>query len=190
MFFHFVCLLLVAVALGCGITQYTTNIGAEVTDIIVSTSSGVQLSVSIDANEDNRQALVSFHGNSVASSVVGTSTDGTTFTMSIQASEPTDPPSSANSMIFFSDTSKTVAGNVFDCIDFYSPNNDLVGTLMILCLFACYRSHLDGFDFVRHRSGSVSRPGDSDSERPVCLGNRFRVGFFRYSALQSPSMGF
>jgi hypothetical protein len=102
--------LLLAGACACGTTQYTTTIAAEVTDMVISAASGVQLSVSIDANEDNLQALVSFHGNSLASSVVGTSTDGTTFIMNIQASDPTEPPSSANSMIFFSGASKTVAG--------------------------------------------------------------------------------
>ena len=107
----FVVFLLLAAAWGCGITQYTTTIDAEVTDMIISAASGVQLSVSIDANEDNLQALISFHGNSFASSVVSTATDGATFTMDIRASDLTDPPSSANSMIFFSGAPKAVTGN-------------------------------------------------------------------------------
>jgi len=100
---------LFAAAWACGTTQYTSTIGAEVTDIIISADFGVQLSVSIDANDSNLQALVSFHGKSLASSVVGTSTDDSTFSLHIQASEPTDPPSSANSMIFFSGASTTIA---------------------------------------------------------------------------------
>ena len=63
---------LFAAAWACGTTQYTSTIGAEVTDIIISADFGVQLSVSIDANDSNLQALVSFHGKSLASSVVGT----------------------------------------------------------------------------------------------------------------------
>ena len=107
---------LFAAAWACGTTQYTSTIGAEVTDIIISADFGVQLSVSIDANDSNLQALVSFHGKSLASSVVGTSTDDSTFSLHNQASEPTDPPSSANSMIFFSGASTTIAGQSFQFV--------------------------------------------------------------------------
>jgi hypothetical protein len=69
----------------------------------ISFESEIVLSVVIEESQGPQARLsFSFYGRDSATSIFSESSDNTSWSMVFSASQPTDPPSSANSMIFFS----------------------------------------------------------------------------------------
>jgi len=94
--------LLFSIAAACSTSMSTST--RDVTNLsTISFESEGLLSVAIEESDGPIAFLsYSFYGRDSAASIFSESSDSTSWSMVFSASQPTDPPSSANSMIFFS----------------------------------------------------------------------------------------
>jgi len=110
MFFVLLIALLNAADAQCSYSDFSAS-AQDVTEIILTCSPSVEMTVDVSSATNTSLAqdytiAVSFYGWTTASSRISESTYRNQWTVNIDASQPTDPPSSANSMIFFSTSSE------------------------------------------------------------------------------------